>query len=169
MAMVAGLALGLWLVLPDLRKNVPEMGAPDDWVLLIATAVLGGLSIVGPPLLLLERRRERRRSSWGPGRLLWFSSGTAAWLLWPPVVYHRAKGGDFGDPMSGVCFAYGTPLMALYVTLALLAGGWLRRGRRRRQARRSWSERFGLLLGLAWACVGGYVLFLFYRNDFLGR
>jgi len=57
-------------------------------------------------------------------------------------------------------------LMAVYVVAALLAGGWLRRGRRRRFARRSWRERFGLLLGLAWACTGAYVLFLLYSDDF---
>jgi hypothetical protein len=50
--------------------------------------------------------------------------------------------------------------MAIYVTVALLAGGWLRRGRRRRW--RSWREQFGLLLGLAWACTGLYVMYLFY-------
>ena len=31
--------------------------------------------------------------------------------------------------MSAICFFYGTPLMALYVTLALLAGGHFRRSR----------------------------------------
>jgi uncharacterized protein (TIGR03382 family) len=64
-----------------------------------------------------------------------------------------------------MCFAYGTPLMAIYVTAALLVGGWLGR-RRRRQLRRSWRERFGLVLGLTWACTGLYVLYLLYHDDF---
>jgi hypothetical protein len=67
--------------------------------------------------------------------------------------------------MATVCYFYGTPLMALYVTIALLAGGWLRRPRRRRRARRSWTETFGLLLGLVWACTGLYVLATIYHGD----
>ena len=70
--------------------------------------------------------------------------------------------------MSALCFFYGTPPMALYVTLALLAGGHLTRSRRRRM-RRSWQETFGLLLGLAWACTGLYIISLFYRQDIIGK
>jgi hypothetical protein len=93
----------------------------------------------------------------------------AAWLLWPPIVYNRiAHDGRFKDSMSAVCFFYGTPLMAVYVTFALLAGGHLRRSRRRRLGR-SWQENFGLLLGLAWACTGLYLIALFYRSDLLRR
>jgi len=58
--------------------------------------------------------------------------------------------------------------MAVYVSLALLAGGSFRRSRRRR-LRRSWQETFGLLLGLLWACTGFYFITLFYRTDFFGR
>jgi hypothetical protein len=160
MLMIAGMALGLWLVQPNLREQPPEMGQLGSLTLLLGTAILGGVSLVGPLLLL-----GRREGPWGAGRLLWFATGTAAWLLWPPVIYRRARGGDFDDSMSGMCFAYGTPLMALYVTAALLAGGWLRKNRRRRLARRSWHESFGLLLGLAWACLGGYVLIMFWGDE----
>ena len=54
-------------------------------------------------------------------------------------------------------------MMALFVTIGLLSGGWLgrRRGRRRRGR-----EAFGLLLGLAWACTGLYILSIIYRKDF---
>jgi hypothetical protein len=161
MALIAGLAFGLWLVLKDVAGE--SNGSTERVILVVIAGVLGGLAMVGPPLLLAERRRVRSR--WGTGKLLWFSSGTAAWLLWPPVVYRRFKGGEFADTESGICFAYGTPLMALYVTSALVAGGWLGR-RRRRHLRRSWREQFGLLLGLAWACTGLYVLYLLYHDDF---
>lgn len=30
----------------------------------------------------------------------------------------------------------------------------------------SWNETFGLILGLAWACTGLYVLELLYETDF---
>jgi hypothetical protein len=70
--------------------------------------------------------------------------------------------------MSAVCYFYGTPPMALYVTLGLLAGGHLRRSRRQRLVR-SWQENFGLVLGLMWACTGLYVISLFYRQDFFGK
>ena len=68
--------------------------------------------------------------------------------------------------MSESCYLYGTPLMAVYVTLALLAGGWLGKRRRKRLAR-SWQETFGLILGLVWACTGLYVLELLYEGDLI--
>lgn len=161
MLLVAGVGVGLWLILDELR-DIRGFPQPDK-LLLALVMTLGGLSVVGPPILLLGRRGDRGR--WGAGRLLWFSTGMAAWLLWPPVVFRRARSGQFDSTTSAVCFAYGTPLMALYLTLALLAGGWLgRRGRRR--SRRTWRESFGLLLGLAWACTGLYVLYLLYSEDF---
>lgn len=165
MALIAGLAVGLWLVLADVKADDgPVMGRFSDVGLLIVVFVLGGLSLVGPVLLLAERGRGR---PWGPGKLLWFSTGMAAWLMWPPIVYARLGDRKLGDTMTAPCFAYGTPLMALYVTLALLAGGWLRRSRRRR--RRLARERLGLLLGLLWACTGLYVLYLLYATDIFGR
>lgn len=163
MVLIAGLAFGLWIVLPDLRPGAPQaIDSINDAVLIGAVMVLGGLSVVGPPLLLSRRKRER--GPWQAGKLLWFASGTSAWLLWPPVVVRRFQGQGFGGSETDLCFAYGTPLMAVYVVAALLAGGWLRKSRRRR-IRRSWRETFGLLLGLAWACTGLYVLVNLYRSE----
>jgi hypothetical protein len=166
MSLIAGVALGLWLIGDEFRAKWQASGGFDDqagaWLLLLIF-VLGGLSLVGPPLLLLTARRR----PWGAGRFLWFVQGTAAWLLWPPLVYHRIRGST-ENSISGTCFFYGTPLMAVYVTLALLAGGHLRRARRR-LIFRSWQETLGLLLGLAWACTGLYLISLFYREDFLRR
>src|SRR5262245_14745914 len=94
MLLIAGAALGLWLVIEDLRRVDFRAGPPPadmsfgpwDWVIVfVLVFLLGGLSLVGPPLLLLTARKRR----WGPGRLLWFAQGTASWLLWPPVVYRR--------------------------------------------------------------------------------
>ncbi len=159
MLLITGVALGLWtLVDRNWSSNDNEA-----WTLLVV-ALLGGLSVVGPPLLLWERYRTRRRFT--PGRFLWFNQGTAAWLLWPPVVYARIRGKGMGDAQAGLCFIYGTPLMAVYVTISLLLGGRLRRKTWRRA--RSWRERFGLLLALAWACTGLYFLAKIYRGD-LGR
>jgi hypothetical protein len=126
--------------------------------------MLGGLSLVGPPLLL--RARFHRRARFRAGEVLWFCQGTAAWLLWPPVIVRHAQA-KLSDPpeMAAACYIYGTPLMALYVTIALLAGGWLPLRRRRRRRPRSFTETFGLLLGLLWACTGLYVLGLIYKND----
>ena len=162
--MVAGLAVGFWLLGSGFNflvfGNEPQTRINPYGVWL---GVLGGLSVVGPPILIRERRRRGRR--FGPGELLWFSHGMSAWLLWPPIVYARASGDPRlarDTPMSANCFAYGTPLMALYVGAALLAGGWIRRGRRRR--RLGAHERFGLILGMAWACTGGYCLYLIYGN-----
>ena len=77
--LIAGIAVGFWLF------GMMPGGPGPGWAWYSALiGVLGGMSIVGPPLLLWERRRRRGR--WGPGELLWFSTGTSAWLLWPPVV-----------------------------------------------------------------------------------
>jgi hypothetical protein len=159
MLLIAGLALGLWLVMPVWKRGEGLDIAGGSW-LMVCIYVLGGLSLVGPPLLLWERRRNGR--TWGAGRFVWFSHGTASWLLWPPIIYSRARG-NRSD--TEVCALYGTPLMAVYVTSALLFGGWLRK-RRRRVMMRSWREQFGLGLALAWACIGLYFLSLFYYEDF---
>jgi hypothetical protein len=157
LVLVVGMALALWLFLKDLKDPAEEMRG-----LLAIVAVLGGCSLVGPPLLLWERRRAK--GVWRAGRVHWFSQGMAAWLMWPPMVASRLRGEGIGHSSTGVCYFYGTPLMALYVTLALLAGGWIRPRRRRR--RLDWRERFGLVLGLAWACTGLYLLAILYRQDF---
>ncbi len=165
MALIAGLAVGLWLVLPDVQaQNDRPMGTFGNVPLLVVVSILGGLSLVGPPILLIGGRHGR---PWGAGKILWFSEGMASWLLWPPIVVARVQGRSMGDTISGPCFAYGTPLMAIYTTAALLAGGWIRPGRRR--IRRSQLERFGLLLAMLWACTGLYVLYLLYASDIFGR
>src|SRR4051794_7311071 len=85
MLLIAGVALGLSLVVDDLRSpNLgadaePHFGRWDYIVSLVTVFVLGGLSFVGPPLLLLHRTRR----PWGPGRILWFAQGAASWLQWP--------------------------------------------------------------------------------------
>jgi hypothetical protein len=154
--LIAGVAVGLWLLMPDLS----ERRDAEQW-LVVLTGFLGGLSIVGPPMLLWERRR--RRSKWGPGEILWFSEGMAAWLLWPPTVVQKLRG-EKVDSLSLCVFVYGTPLMAIYVGSALLFGGWIRRRGSRRRRRYSWRERFGLFLTLAWAITGGWVLWIAYRG-----
>ena len=80
-----------------------------------------------------------------------------------PVPKGAGRAGERRRP-GDACFAYGTPLMAIYVGSALLFGGWIRRKGRARRRRLSWRERFGLVLGIAWAATGGYVLFLIYSE-----
>jgi hypothetical protein len=159
MLLVSGAGLGMWLAI-GLSDGPPD--GELDWLLYLVY-MLGGLSLIGPPLLLWER--HRRRSRLRLGELLWFCQGTASWLLWPPVVILRLQGNGANRGMAPVCYFYGTPLMALYMTIALLAGGWLRGPQLRRRARRSWTETFGLLLGLVWACTGLYLLVHIYRGD----
>lgn len=162
MGFIAAAGVGLWLVAPDLRGG--EEPAIERGVLALV-AVLGGFSLLGPVVLLAGARRKTRRGRpYGPGEVIWFAQGMAAWLLWPPVIFNRIEGRRFSDTMSGPCYYYGTPLMAIYVTTALLAGGWIRR--RRWGRTRSWRETFGLLLAAAWACTGFYLLYQLYRQDF---
>ena len=166
MLLIAGAAVGLWLVIVEGKDANGDEGA---WLFYLVF-LLGGLSTIGPPLLLWERYRRPGsgpRPRFRAGEFLWFCQGTATWLLWPPVIFHRvqARGGPEPRVLSSVCFFYGTPLMAIYVTIALIAGGWLRRPRRGARARRSWTETFGLILGLIWACTGLYMLAQVYRSD----
>jgi hypothetical protein len=169
MLLIAGAGLGFWLVLNDLKEMLFLSGPgntepswskwdPPGLVLLVFT--VGGMSLVGVPLLLWTARHR----VWHAGRLLWFIQGTASWLLWPPMVYQRTAEGSLKGGLTA-CYYYGTPAMALYVTIALLAGGYLSRGRRRR-IRRSWQEQVGLVLGLLWACTGLYMISLYYKSDF---
>lgn len=99
MLLVAGATVGIWLALGELRsRNVG--GGPDDYfakVIFVFVFVLGGLALVGVPLLLWTARRR----PWAAGRLLWFAHGTAAWLLWPPIVYQRVEGKTAGS-MSAI-------------------------------------------------------------------
>ena len=154
MALIVGCGIGFWMI----KISVGGSRA----ILEMAAFLAGGLSLVGPPLILWDRRRRRR--SFGAGRFLWFSTGMASWLLWPPIIYTRARAIP-AQSETAPCYLYGTPLMALYVVLTLLAGGWFRK-KRRRAIRLSWYEQFGLLLGLAWACLGVYFLSIFYSDDF---
>jgi hypothetical protein len=174
MMLVGGIAIALWLFGDVVREawdrsggnSEPFLGRWDNAIYFTTVVILGGLSLVGVPLLLLERWRQARpRRPWSDGRFVWFSHGLASWLLWPPTVYHKAAGANPpAGSMSATCFFYGTPLMAVYVTLALLTGGRLRRARR--QARRSWRDRFGLILALVWACSGLYFLACLYAREF---
>lgn len=164
--LVAGAAIGLAVCRSIWSYDVGDKD-PIEVVpvaVRIIVAILGGFSFVGVPLLLA--RWTRRRTPWGPGKVAWFSQGIATWLLWPPIVCFQVAGPRSGSdvPWSSVCWLWGTPLMGLYVTAAILSGGWFgRRGRRR--MRRSWREQFGLLLSCLWACTGLYLLGLLYWID----
>lgn len=164
MWLVAGIAISLWVLRPILVAQYDgEDGDPLTIVpvfLRVVIAVLGGVSFVGVPLLLVRRLRDRRR--WGPGQSAWFAHGMSSWLLWPPIIAWQSTGRN-DMPWSSVCWLWGTPLMSVYITASLLAGGWL--SRRRRGRRRSWSERFGLLLACLWACTGLYLIVLLYSVD----
>jgi hypothetical protein len=170
--LVAGVGIALavtrpiWMGPYDRDDGDPIQVVPV--VVRVIVAILSGVSFVGVPLLLA--RLTRRRAPWGPGKIAWFSQGMAAWLLWPPIVFNQLPLQRAGNdmPWSSVCWLWGTPLMGLYMTAAILAGGWFgRRGRRR--MRRSGREQLGLILSCLWACTGLYFLGLLYWIDLVRK
>jgi hypothetical protein len=170
MTLIAGAAFGLALVL-RVAPLVRDSGEGHSlwWVF-----VMGGLSLMGPPLILMSRA-----GPWREGRLLWFTLGIAAWLLWPPIVYDHiyfknASGGTssyfcfvYGRlPESEIHFVRGSPLLAVFTALGLIFAGTFRKSRRRR-IRQSWQECFGILLSIVWAVIGCYLIGTFYIVDIL--
>ena len=115
--------------------------------------------MVGAPLLLAERLRWRK--PWGAGKLTWFAAGVPPWLFVSHEVLAIATGkgkGLHGEPLISA-YLVAAPFIGLCTPAALLAGGWFR-ARHRRRFRRSWRERFGILLGLAWVCNGLLLLYI---------
>jgi hypothetical protein len=166
MLLVSGIAIGVWLA-GDLLKEEFTRGRTTnepvtahagfgwaDWTLaVVAGSLLGGLSLIGPPLLLITGCKRQ----WGSGRTLWFSYGIATWVLWTPVVFLKAIG-DHQPPWNrgGEDVMLALPSVASVLTMpAMVASGALRRSRRRRFFQ-SWQERFGVALGVGWTCLGLY-------------
>src|SRR5436309_1616845 len=94
MALIAGVAFSLWLISDEDLSASARNVEPAGWLVAVVY-LLGGVSAVGVPLLLLELRQHR--ALWGAGKVLWFSQGTAAWLMWPPVIYARVHGKGLTD------------------------------------------------------------------------
>ena len=170
MLLVVGVAIGIWLVGDDLKELLSSgkarfphwgFGWLDSWIAVVAGSLLGGRSLIGPPLLLLRGRRR----PWGPGRILWFTYGTATWVFWAPVFYLKA----IDDNQSHRTRADEEIVLALpsvtslFTMPAVVASGALGRSRRSRLFR-SWQERFGVLLGAGWTCLGLYWVAWIYRE-----
>lgn len=169
MLMVALAALGFWLINDNLRVPIPGpygFGFWDEAIALGLAFILGGLSLLGPPLLLLRGRGRR----WGAGRMVWFACGVATWTFWPPYFWtHAYWGWTLMRSSSAQYFFVATPLLAIVIMSSFLAGGWLRRPRRR-SLWLSWQETFGIFLGLAWSCLGIHrIAWLYYKELYFGR
>jgi hypothetical protein len=164
MLMCAGATLGFWLVTPDLRdprRGPFGFGYWDEAISLGSAYGLGGLSFLGPPLLLWRVRGR----PWGPGRMLWFACGLATWIFWPSYIFARANWG--ATLLANYCaqlFFTATPLIAILILSSFWAGGWFYSTRRRR-LRLSWQETFGIVLGVAWSCLGLHRLAWLYYTD----
>jgi uncharacterized metal-binding protein len=168
MLMVAAAALGFWPINQDLRVPIAGpfgFGFWDEAIALGLAFALGGLSLLGPPLHLVRARGRR----WGAGRMVWFACGAASWTFWPPYFWvHAFRGSTLLVSHSAQYFFLLTPLIAILILASFLAGGWLRP--RRRPLWLSWQENFGILLGLAWACLGIHRLaWLYYTELYMGR
>ena len=168
MLLIAGAAVGFWLALDILRSAGQIQRAWrcrfTTWAPWLSSSYWVGFLWLGLPLLLLTARKSPGARADSSGLRKGRRPGCCGRRRF--TTESRWTGGQAS--MSAVCFFYGTPPMALYVTLTLLAGGHLSASSPA-QMRRSWQETFGLLLGLAWACTGLYIISLFYRQDFIGK
>jgi hypothetical protein len=159
MTLIAGVAVGLWLFHDKLKfAELFEKPSEEAWIVL-AVALLGGISLVGTPMLLVARARGRRR--WRSGAMQWFALGLGCWGLAPPIALMRLKIASGGETALS-CIVYTMPLMGLFLTAATLIGGrpvprwWSCHG--------WWPEWFGMWMLLGWAATGCYVLFMIYRD-----
>jgi hypothetical protein len=159
MVLIAGIAFSLWLFEEDLDRYSPW--DVEGWVM-IAVAVLGGISLAGGPMLVVDRIRNRRR--WRSGALLWFAISLAAWGLAPALTVIRVNPGGTTGSMAGPCFFYSLPLMGLFSLVACAVAG--RPARRWWTCRGWWPEWFGMWVLVGWSATGAYVLFEVYKDLF---
>lgn len=162
MVFIAGIALGIWLFVDDLKKLPSrEFGL---WVQCYI-AMLGGMSMSGCVLLTIDRFQYRRH--WRAPVLAWFAIGLTAWSLAPAITILKIKEAakqswKVGD-LAPACFIYTLPLMGMFLFVATLVGG---RARREWWACRGWWPEWLSMWCLAgWSLAGIYVLKVVYLGD----
>ena len=166
MLLIAGAALGFWLALNVIKDPGGADGPGTDqfstWVFGLCVSARGAVGYRAPAPATGRPVKDHGVQA--------DSSGLSRGRRRGCCGRRRSTTGSHQPaiPMSAMCFLLRYASHGLYVTLGLLAGGHLKRSRRHRM-RCSWQETFGLLLGLAWACTGLYIISLFYRQDFTGK
>jgi hypothetical protein len=152
MVLIAGIAFGLWLFDDDV--DIPK--DIEDWVL-IATDMLGGLTLAATPLFVVSGWRRR----WRSGAFLWLGMGLVSWGLAPAIIVERLTTSSSAAP---ACFVYILPLIGLFFLMACGIAG--RPIRRWWTCRGWWPEWLSMYVLCGWAVVGVYVLFQIYKELF---
>ncbi|MBX7075425.1 MAG: hypothetical protein K1X71_19960 [Pirellulales bacterium] len=157
---IAGMAIGIAIFDPQVVEFDPSQ--LDHWQMLHA-AVLAGVGITYFPLIA---RRAFRGHPIELGGFFLLTLGVCAWsLLLPALADRNQPNGIRVTPTAWIVWIWS--LLALSMLLAALA---IVRGDVRRLFHSpSWSDRLGIILALAWAPQGAWVVWAVYHDGPLLR
>jgi hypothetical protein len=153
--LLAGMAIGIAVFDPQVVEFDPSQ--LDHWQMLHA-AVLAGVGITYFPLIA---RRAFRGHPIELGGFFLLTLGVCAWsLLLPALADRNQPNGIRVTPTAWIVWIWS--LLALSMLMAALA---MVRGDVRRPFRSpSWSDRLGIVLAMAWAPQGAWVVWAVYRD-----
>ncbi len=155
MLITAGIAVGLTLFLPAPEKSFDD----GENFRFFLNSVLCGASLPGLWFVLTRRYRRERI---GAGGWMALAAGLGVLLMLPPAAVNRFKGPGPSD-VALVCLHYTMPLTMLWLLLAVVVAGLISWRDLWRQS--EWSERYGILLAIAWFPLGVWILVMLYHDS----
>jgi hypothetical protein len=155
--LTAGVAAGVQVFAPPVEE---DSFGKSEWWLMLANAVVIGLSLPAPLFTLRFRRVERPETGFGALFALMASLGVI--LLLPPAIVERLASGSKGEVQF--CLYYVLPLSGLWFVLAILLTGGARKMWRKTES--PWTERYGFFLAMLWSPLGIWHTVHFYIEAF---
>jgi hypothetical protein len=144
----AALVAGAAVAAVHIRRVIDDPLAGSGWVLAWATFVMIALTAAGPFLLLFRALQQRRVRSFKPGEVVWGILGTP-WIV-AAVLAAAARGPDWA---SAEQLTTGLSLgLAIVGSIAVIWETWVTVTADKAATSFSgpWTNRVGLVLGVAW-------------------